>query len=75
MFEESPSTWRGELAATLRARRPLAAANLLQMAIYAVDVIFVARLGEKALAISSLSVSLSGLLLWSMSGLVGVPRR
>ena len=38
MFGESPSTWRGELAATLRLSAPLAAANLLQMLIYAVDV-------------------------------------
>jgi MATE family multidrug resistance protein len=71
MFTESPSTWRGELAATLRLAAPLALANLLQMAIYAVDVIFVARLGEDALATSTLSVSLSGLLMWAMSGLVG----
>jgi MATE family multidrug resistance protein len=71
MFDESPSTWRCELVATLRLAAPLAVANLLQMAIYAVDVIFVARLGETALAISSLSVSVSGLLLWATSGLVG----
>ncbi len=49
---------------------PLAGANLLQMAVYAVDVLFVARLGTEALAASSLSVSLFGLLMWSMTGLV-----
>ena len=50
MFETSPSTWRGELAATLRIAAPLALANLLQMLVYAMDVIFVARLGERELA-------------------------
>ena len=46
MSDESASTWRGELAATLRLAGPLAAANLLQMLVYAVDVIFVAKPGE-----------------------------
>lgn len=55
----------------LRLAGPLAGANLLQMAVYAVDVVFVARLGPEALAASSLSVSLFGLLVWSMTGLVG----
>lgn len=50
---------------------PLAGANLIQMAVYAIDVIFVARLGPEALAASSLSVSVFGLLMWSMTGLVG----
>ncbi|HYD24780.1 MAG TPA: MATE family efflux transporter [Croceibacterium sp.] len=72
MFDESPSTWRGELAATLRLAAPLAAANLLQMLVYAIDVIFVARLGEEALAASSLSLSLFGLLMWCFSGLTGM---
>jgi MATE family multidrug resistance protein len=71
MFEPSPSTWRSEFAATLRLAGPLAAANLLQMLIYAVDVMFVARLGEEALAASSLGVALAGLLMWAMTGLVG----
>ncbi|MEL0253787.1 MAG: MATE family efflux transporter, partial [Novosphingobium sp.] len=42
-----------------------------QMAVFAVDVVFVARLGPEALAASSLSVALFGLLIWSMTGLVG----
>jgi MATE family multidrug resistance protein len=50
---------------------PLAAANMLQMAVYAIDVIFVARLGQSQLAASSLAVSLFGLLAWSFSGLTG----
>ena len=64
-----PSPWRDEFAATLRLAGPLALANLLQMAVYASDVIFVARLGQEALAASSLSVALLGLLMWGFSGL------
>ena len=72
MFDESPSTWRGEMAATLRIAAPLAAANLLQMLVYAMDVIFVARLGELLLAASSLSIALFGLMMWCFSGLTGM---
>ena len=72
MFEQSPSTWRGEIAATLRLAAPLSAANLLQMLVYAIDVIFVARLGEEALAASSLSIALFGLMMWCFSGLTGM---
>jgi len=67
----APSPARTELRATLALALPLAGANLLQMAVYAVDVVFVARLGPEALAAASLSVALFGLLLWTMSGLVG----
>ena len=49
-----PSPLRAEFRATLRLAVPLAAANLLQMLVYAIDVIFVARLGQQALAASSL---------------------
>jgi MATE family multidrug resistance protein len=65
------SPWRDELRATMALALPLAGANLLQMAVYAVDVVFVARLGAESLAASSLSVSLFGLLMWSTTGLVG----
>lgn len=71
MFEPSPSTFRGELAATLRLAGPLAGANLLQMLIAATDVIFVARLGPKELAASSLGIATYGLVLWCLSGLTG----
>ncbi|OYZ44772.1 MAG: MATE family efflux transporter [Novosphingobium sp. 16-62-11] len=71
MFENPPHKWSTELRAMLRLAAPLVGANLLQMAVFAVDVVFVARLGPEALAASSLSVSLFGLLIWSMSGLVG----
>ena len=62
---------RDEIGATLRLAGPLAAANLMQMLVYAIDVIFVARLGQEALAASSLSIALFGLVAWSLSGLTG----
>lgn len=71
MFEKPPLRYTEELRAMLRLAAPLVGANLLQMAVFAVDVVFVARLGPVALAASSLSVSLFGLLIWSLSGLVG----
>ncbi len=72
MTEIAPSaTLRTELGATLRLAAPLAVANLLQMLVYAIDVIFLARLGEQALAASSLSISLFGLMMWCFSGLTG----
>lgn len=55
----------------MRLSIPLAAANLLQMMVYAIDVVFVARLGQEALAASSLSVALFGLIAWCLSGLTG----
>lgn len=67
----APSPFRTELGATLRLAGPLVLANLLQMAVYAIDVIFVARLGEETLAAASLSTSLFGLIVWSISGLTG----
>lgn len=65
----SHSPFRTELGATVRLAAPLAAANLLQMAVYAVDVVFVARLGQEPLAAASLSVSLFGLFVWGITGL------
>ena len=62
---------RDEIGATLRLAAPLAAANLMQMLVYAIDVIFVARLGQEALAAASLSIALFGLVAWSLSGLTG----
>lgn len=66
------SGWRGEIAATLSLAWPLAAANLLQMLVYAIDVMFVARLGTVPLAATSLSIALFGTLMWAMSGLTGM---
>lgn len=64
--------WRSELGATFRLAWPLALANLLQMLVHAVDVIFVARLGERELAASALAIALFGLLMWAFSGLTGM---
>lgn len=66
-----PSPLRTEIGATLRLAAPLALANLLQMAVYASDVIFVARLGQDALAASSLAVSIFMLINWGLLGLTG----
>lgn len=64
--------WRGELAATFALAWPLALANFAQMLVNAIDVIFVARLGDVPLAASSLGIALFGLLVWSMTGLTGM---
>lgn len=64
--------WREELRATFRLAWPLALANLLQMLVHAVDVVFVARLGERELAASALAIALFGLLMWALSGLTGI---
>ncbi len=71
MFESPPRTLYAEWRATLGLAGPLVAANLLQMAVFSLDVVFVSRLGQAALAASSLAVSLFGLLIWSLTGLVG----
>lgn len=63
--------FRAELGATLRLAGPLALANLLQMAVFAIDVIFVARLGQEALAASSLAVAIVAVLMMGMNGLTG----
>lgn len=65
------SPLRAEMGATLRLAAPLALANLLQMAVYAIDVIFVARLGEQALAAASLATTVFGLMMWCLLGLTG----
>lgn len=67
----SPRPWRREIAATARLAAPLALANLLQMLTYAVDVMFIARLGPQELAASALAVAIFGLVLWALTSLVG----
>ncbi|WP_095012108.1 MATE family efflux transporter [Tsuneonella mangrovi] len=69
---ERSGAWRSEIAATLTLAWPLAAANLLQMLVYAVDVIFVARLGELSLGATSLSIALFGTVAWALSGLTAM---
>jgi MATE family multidrug resistance protein len=72
MFEtDLHPTWRSELAETLRLAVPLALAGMLQMATSATDVIFVARLGEDALAAASLGVAIFAVVTWSLSGFTG----
>jgi putative MATE family efflux protein len=65
----APATDRAELGALTRLALPLVGANLLQMAVSAVDVIFVARLGTRDLAASTLGVFLFNLLMYAMIGL------
>jgi len=73
MSDAAPlSPFRAELSATLRLALPLVGANLLQMAIHAVDVMFVARLGAAQLAASTLGVAAFSLLVWSSTGLIAL---
>ncbi|MGJ8606254.1 MAG: MATE family efflux transporter, partial [Marivita sp.] len=69
--ETASLSWRQEFRATIALATPLALANLLQMLTYAIDVIFIARLGDEQLAASALAVSLFGLVLWAMTALTG----
>ncbi|WP_394730566.1 MATE family efflux transporter [Altererythrobacter sp. GH1-8] len=64
-------TWGEEIRATFKLAWPLALANLLQMLTYAIDVMFIARLGDEELAASSLTVSWFGLLLWALMSMNG----
>lgn len=64
----APATAGAELRALVRLAAPLVAANLLQMAVYAVDVIFVARLGTIDFAAATLGVFLFSLSLWALVG-------
>lgn len=66
-----PPNWGAEIRETFKLSWPLVLANLLQMGIYMVDVIFIARLGEEPLAASGLVAGLFGLIVWSLSSLSG----
>lgn len=65
----APANDRAEASALARLAVPLVGANLLQMAVSAVDVIFVARLGTRDLAAATLGVFLFNLLMYAMIGL------
>ena len=65
----APASAREELRALVRLAGPLVGANLLQMAVSAVDVIFVARLGTRDLAAATLGVFLFNLLMYACIGL------
>lgn len=64
-------SWRAECRETVKLAWPLALANLLQMLTYAIDVIFIARLGSDELAASALSIAIFGMLVWALNGLTG----
>ncbi|MHA6724108.1 MATE family efflux transporter [Sphingomonas sp. RS2018] len=66
-----PVDVRAELSALLRLAGPLVGANLMQMAVFAVDVVFVARLGPVDFAAATLGVFLFNLLAFAGVGLVG----
>lgn len=61
--------WPAELRALSRLAGPLVAANLLQMAVYAIDVVFVARLGTVEFAAATLGVFLFSLVMWALMSL------
>ncbi|WP_349290316.1 MATE family efflux transporter [Sphingomonas sp. 3P27F8] len=63
------ATGGDELRALMRLAGPLVGANLLQMAVAAVDVIFVARLGTVELAAATLGVFLFNVLMYGTIGL------
>ena len=71
MNHPAPISLRAELREMLRLAAPMALANLLQMAVYALDVIFVGRLGQGALAASSLGVTLFAMQAWPLMSLTG----
>ena len=65
-----PTTMRGELAANMRLAWPLALANVLQMLVHAIDVMFVAQLGQQALAAATLGISYYWLVNYGLVGVV-----
>lgn len=65
----APATAGQELRALVRLALPLIGSGLLQMAVSAVDVIFVARLGTVDFAAATLGVFLFNLLLFALIGL------
>lgn len=64
-----PATTAAEARALLRLAGPLVGANLLQMGVYAVDVMFVARLGTVEFAAATMGVFVFGLILWTLISL------
>ena len=66
---DRPDNWRGESRALVALAGPLVGANVLQMAIYAIDVMFVARLGTVEFAASTLGVFLFSIIFWALMGL------
>lgn len=69
LVEQRPADWRAEAGALARLAGPLVAANLLQMGVYAIDVMFVARLGTVEFAAATLGVFVYSLILWALMSL------
>ncbi len=67
----APASDRAEARALFALAAPLVGANLLQMAVYAIDVMFVARLGTVEFAAATLGVFLYSVIMWAMIGLTG----
>lgn len=65
----APATDRAELRALVALAGPLVGANLLQMAVSSVDVVFVARLGPVEFAAATLGVFLFNLMTYALIGL------
>ena len=66
-----PATTRGELNALTRLAAPIVGANLLQMAVFAIDVFFVAQLGTVEFAAATLGVFLFSITAWSLISMIG----
>lgn len=69
LSDTAPAGWRGELAALARLALPLVGANLLQMAIGAIDVFFAARLDTADFAAATLGVFAFNLASYALIGL------
>ncbi|WP_341207748.1 MATE family efflux transporter [uncultured Sphingomonas sp.] len=71
LTQAPPPTWAAELRALAALAGPLIGANLLQMAVFAVDVVFVARLGPVEFAAATLGVFFFHILAFGLIGMVG----
>jgi MATE family multidrug resistance protein len=67
----APASMRAEFGALCALSAPLVGANLLQMGVYAVDVMFVSRLGTVDFAAATLGVYLFSLIMWALIGFTG----
>ncbi|MCB2047640.1 MAG: MATE family efflux transporter [Novosphingobium sp.] len=71
MASAAPSnSLKDEIAANVRLAGPLAIANVLQMLVHAIDVMFVAQLGQDALAAATLGISYYWLVNYGLVGVV-----
>ena len=64
------ATMRGELRGLSRLAAPIVGANLLQITVTAIDVVFVARLGTVEFAAATQGVFLFSIVLWSLGSMV-----